>query len=294
MDSIISKLQQKLQFVTFPRVTITDIVEILILTFCIYEIIIWVKKTRAWTLVKGLIIIFAAYIVAFAFNMHVILWIFDKTLTLGITAIIIIFQPDIRKALEQLGQTQILNNFSILNNDKSKEVKFTDKSREEMIKAAIDLGRAKTGALIVIEKDINLNDYIRTGIDLDSVITSQLLINIFEKNTPLHDGAVIVRNDRVVAATCYLPLTDSQKLSKELGTRHRAALGISEATDSLTIVVSEETGDISVASKGILVRNVDENILRKKLVDFQGTQDNTGGKKKRSFKKRGQKGESGV
>ena len=147
------------------------------------------------------------------------------------------------------------------------EEKFSERTVNELVKACYEMGKVKTGALIVIENDVSLAEYERTGITLDSILTSQLLINIFEKNTPLHDGAIIVRGDRVVSATCYLPLSDNMELSKELGTRHRAAVGISEVSDSLTIVVSEETGKVSIATQGVLYRNVDADFLRSKL-DF--------------------------
>ena len=152
---------------------------------------------------------------------------------------------------------------------KVEENKFSDHTIDELIKACYAMGKVKTGALIVIEDEILLNEYVRTGIDIDAIISSQLLINIFEKNTPLHDGAVIVRGDRVVSATCYLPLSDSMTLSKDLGTRHRAAVGISEVSDSLTIVVSEETGKVSIAMRGQIYRNVNADFLRGKLKYLQ-------------------------
>lgn len=173
-----------------------------------------------------------------------------------IVGVIVIFQPELRKVLEQLGQKRIMA--SLIPFDAGKEVKerFTDKTISELVKACFDMGEVKTGALIVIEQNELLTDYIRTGINLDAILTSQLLINIFEHNTPLHDGAVIVRENRIVAATCYLPLSDNMELSKQLGTRHRAGVGISEQTDSVTIIVSEETGQVSVAQGGKLTRSV--------------------------------------
>jgi diadenylate cyclase len=174
-----------------------------------------------------------------------------------------VFQPELRKALENLGGKNFLGRVFAIS--KPNSAKFSDRTVEELIKACYAMGRVKTGALIVIEDQVNLDEYIRTGIDVDGLLTSQLLINIFEKNTPLHDGAVIVRGDRVVSATCYLPLSDSLVLSKDLGTRHRAAVGISEVSDSLTIVVSEETGSISVAMKGQIYRDVDADFVRGKL-----------------------------
>ena len=201
--------------------------------------------------------------------MNTILWIVANLAQVMIIGVVIIFQPELRRALEQLGQKNIVA--AIIPFDTGKEVKerFTDKTINELIKACFDMGEVRTGALIVIEQDIMLGDYERTGITLDAVLTSQLLINIFEHNTPLHDGAVIVRGNRIVSATCYLPLSDNMELSKQLGTRHRAGVGISEVTDSVTIIVSEETGQVSVAKDGRLLRNVDSTRLREILVETQ-------------------------
>ena len=188
-------------------------------------------------------------------------------MSVGLTALVIIFQPELRKALENLGGKNVLG--KLFDFGKVEENKFSDHTIDELIKACYAMGKVKTGALIVIEDEILLNEYVRTGIDIDAIISSQLLINIFEKNTPLHDGAVIVRGDRVVSATCYLPLSDSMTLSKDLGTRHRAAVGISEVSDSLTIVVSEETGKVSIAMRGQIYRNVNADFLRGKLKYLQ-------------------------
>ena len=223
-----------------------------------------------WTLVKGVFVLFSAYIVAYILDMSVILWVFDKTIGLGITALLIVFQPELRNALEELGQKKIVSSILLFDENKDRNIRFTDRTVNEIVRATSELAKAKTGALIIMEKDIILSEYERTGIIIDSAISSQLLINIFEHNTPLHDGAVIVRGDRIVAATCYLPLSDNMGLSKDLGTRHRAAVGISEVSDSLTVIVSEETGMISVAVGGKLLRNIDGDLLRRKLNDFQG------------------------
>ena len=204
-----------------------------------------------------------------------ILWIFNKTLAIGITALLIVFQPELRKALEELGKKNIVRSIVPFDEQKDKNKRFSDKSINEIIRATVEMANVKTGALIILEKDIVLSEYERTGINLDSAISSQLLINIFEHNTPLHDGAVIIRGDRIVAATCYLPLSDNLGLSKELGTRHRAGVGISEVSDSLTIIVSEETGKISVAIGGKLLRNVDGDLLRKQIDELQGNTSET-------------------
>lgn len=244
-----------------------DFIEILIIAFLFYHILLWIKSTKAWNLFKGIIVILLFILVSAIFQMNTILWLAERTLNVGLIALVIIFQPELRKALENLGEKNFFG--KIFNFSKSDECKFSDRTIEELIKACYAMGKVRTGALIVIEDEILLNEYIRTGIDIDAILSSQLLINIFEKNTPLHDGAVIVRGDRVVSATCYLPLSDSLSLSKNLGTRHRAAVGVSEVSDSLTIVVSEETGKVSIASKGQIYHGIDADFLREKLQYLQ-------------------------
>ena len=256
-------------YLNLPKITMTDVVEILIITFLFYYMLVWIKNTRAWVLLKGSMVILLFVLVAAVFQMNTIIWIAKNTLSVAITAIVIIFQPEIRKALENLGQKNFLTSFFAFDFSKGEIAKFTDKTINELVKACYEMGKVKTGALIVIEDEIVLSEYERTGIAVDGILTSQLLINIFEKNTPLHDGAVIVRGDRVVSATCYLPLTDSLSISKDLGPRHRAAVGISEVSDSLTIVVSEETGKVSIAMGGELYRNVDAEFLKNKLSFIQ-------------------------
>ena len=244
-----------------------DFIEILIIAFLFYHILLWIKSTKAWNLFKGIIVILLFVLVSAIFQMNTILWLAERTLNVGLIALVIIFQPELRKALENLGEKNFFG--KVFNFSKSDECKFSDRTIEELIKACYAMGKVRTGALIVIEDEILLNEYIRTGIDIDAILSSQLLINIFEKNTPLHDGAVIVRGDRVVSATCYLPLSDSLSLSKNLGTRHRAAVGVSEVSDSLTIVVSEETGKVSIASRGQIYNGIDADFLREKLQYLQ-------------------------
>lgn len=248
-------------------ITWVDVIEILIISILFYHVLLWIKSTRAWNLFKGIMVILIFVVIAAFFQMSTILWIAENTFNVGLIALVIIFQPELRKALENLGDKNIINKF--LNMSKADVKKFSDHTIDELIKAVYAMGKVKTGALIVIEDEILLNEYIRTGIDVDAIVSSQLLINIFEKNTPLHDGAIILRGDRVVSATCYLPLSDSLSLSKELGTRHRAAVGISEASDSLTIIVSEETGNVSIALRGQIYRNVDADFLKEKLQYMQ-------------------------
>ncbi len=264
------------QYVSFNTIHWNDFLDVVILSFLIYEIIVWIKKTRAWVLLKGFGFLLAFIFVAWALRLNTILWLSKNIFSLGITALVIVFQPELRKALEQLGRKNILSSMFNFDNAKDTEARFSDKTVNELVKAVFEMAKVKTGALIVIEKRTPLNEYERTGITLDSVLTSQLLINIFEKNTPLHDGAVIVRGDRIVSATCYLPLSDNLYLSKELGTRHRAAVGISEMTDSLTIVVSEETGAVSVAMEGDIKRNLTQETLRGYLTAAQDKAQDTG------------------
>ena len=261
-----------------------DVVEIAIISILFYHILLWIKSTRAWNLFKGIMVILCFVLLAALFQMSTILWIAENTLSVGLLAIVVIFQPELRKALENLGDKNILSGF--LNMNKSETEKFSDHTIDELIKAVYAMGKVKTGALIVIEDEISLSEYERTGIDVDAIVSSQLLINIFEKNTPLHDGAIILRGDRVVSATCYLPLSDSLSLSKELGTRHRAAVGVSEASDSLTIIVSEETGSVSLALRGQIYRNVDADFLREKLKHMQSSKHEVTGMEllKRRFK----------
>ena len=247
-----------------PRITWTDIIEIVIIAFVIYNVMVWIKNTKAWVLLKGIIIVVIFALIAYILNLKTILWIAGKTISVGIIALVIIFQPELRRALEQLGRKKILFGLFRFNDGREKGERFSSKTAEEIVRACFDMGAAYTGALIVIEQDMVLEEYEKTGITVDGLVTSQLLINIFEHNTPLHDGAVIIRGDRVVAATCYLPLSDNNNLNKALGTRHRAGVGISEVTDSMTIIVSEETGKVSVDS----LRNKLE-YLRRRTIDVK-------------------------
>ena len=227
MQNVLTVVVGYLGKISLPGLGVIDIIEIGLISFFVYQFMAWIKFTRAYTLLKGILIVLGFILVAYIFKMNTILWIFRNLANVLVIGVIVIFQ------------------------------------------ACFDMGEVKTGALIVIEEEIRLDEYVRTGINIDGILTSQLLINIFEHNTPLHDGAVIVRGNRVVAATCYLPLSDNMELSKQLGTRHRAGVGISEATDSLTIIVSEETGQVSVARGGELSRGLNSKQLREVLVSAQ-------------------------
>lgn len=257
--------ERYLTWLSMPRIMWTDIVEIIIISFLVYHVLVWIKNTKAWSLMKGVIVILVFVLIAAIFSMTTILWIARNVFGVAVTAMVVVFQPELRKALEQLGRKNMLTSLFQFDNTRVAGELFSDKTISEIIRASFEMGKAKTGALIVIEQNDPLIDYERTGIILDSVVSSQLLINIFEHNTPLHDGAVVIRENRIVSATCYLPLSDNMELSKELGTRHRAGVGISEVTDSLTIIVSEEAGRVSVALGGELFRNVDSDFLRTKL-----------------------------
>ena len=275
-NSITDLIDKYLKTLDSLQIRKTDVVEMIILAFLLYQVLVWIKRTRAWSLLKGFLVLLIFIFLAWAFQMNTILWLARNVFSLGITALIIVFQPELRRALEQLGQQNILSSVFSFDNSKEDSARFSDKTVNELIKAVYEMAKVKTGALIVIEKNTPLHEYERTGITLDSVLSSQLLINIFGHNTPLHDGAIIVRGDRVVSATCYLPLSDNMFLSKELGTRHRAAVGISELSDSLTIVVSEETGKVSVASNGKLMRDLAEDELREQLTEVQNKSSDTG------------------
>ncbi len=269
MEAIVSYLAGLMSKVTLPSLRITDVAEIILLSYFIYQFMAWIRNTRAYSLLKGILIVLAFVMVVYLLRMNTILWIVKNLANVLIISIIIIFQPELRKALEQLGQRQIIAAIIPFDNGKQVHERFTDRTINELIKAAFDMSEVKTGALMVIERETMLTEYERTGITIDAVLTSQLLINIFEHNTPLHDGAVIIRGNRVLAATCYLPLSDNMELSKQLGTRHRAGVGISEVTDSVTIIVSEETGHVSVAINGELKRAVMPADLRAILVEAQ-------------------------
>ena len=252
-----------------PTVHWTDIVEIIILTFLAYHILVWIKNTRAWALLKGVTVIAVFILIAAFFRMSTILWIVQNVFSIAAIAIVVMLQPELRKAMEDLGQKNLFSTILSFESSRSEGGRFSDRTINEIVKASVEMSKVKTGALIVIEQEQPLNEYERTGIDVDGIVSSQLLINIFEHNTPLHDGAVIVRGNRVVSATCYLPLSDNMALSKELGTRHRAGVGISEVTDSLTVIVSEENGKISVAYNGQLERGLDAERLKVRLSDIQ-------------------------
>jgi DisA bacterial checkpoint controller nucleotide-binding len=268
MQDMAVRLSGYLSKLSLPSLGVTDILEIALISFFIYQFMVWIKFTRAYTLLKGILIVLLFILFAYVLKMNTILWIIKNLSTILLTSVVI-FQPELRKMLEQLGQKKFMASIFPLDAGKEVQERFTDKTINELVKACFDMGEVRTGALIVIEQNIRLSEYERTGINVDAVLTSQLLINIFEHNTPLHDGAVLVRGNRIVAATCYLPLSDNMELSKQLGTRHRAGVGISEVSDSLTIIVSEETGQVSMAQNGQLSRGLTSAELRSALIKAQ-------------------------
>ena len=249
-------IQESLAMLHMPDIGFSEVLDIIILCALIYYIIRWIRQTHAWALLKGIVIVVLAALTAYLFDLVTVIWVVQNALAMGLIALVILFQPELRKALEQLGR-----GVGTLSDHKAGMV---SQGIDEITNAIITMGAKKTGALICIERDVNLDDIAATGIPIDALCTRQLILNIFSTNTPLHDGAVIIRNNRIMAAACILPLT-AEDVDHELGTRHRAALGLSEISDALVIVVSEETGAISAASAGKLARHLSENKLRKLL-----------------------------
>ncbi len=271
INAFITRINTYLTRLNLPNVTLTliDILEILILAWLVYRLLNWIQSSHAWTLLRGIMVIAIALAVIYLLQMDTLIYIINQGLSIAIITLVVVFQPELRKVLESLGERELLNHSFLFGSSKSYTSRFSDRTLDELVRASMEMSAERTGALIVIEQNENLREYERTGIEVDALVTSQLLINIFEHNTPLHDGAVIIRGDRVTAATCYLPLSDNKSLSKALGTRHRAGVGVSEVTDSLTIIVSEETGGSSIAYRGVLLRSVTEKILRDRLIEAQ-------------------------
>mgnify|MGYP000949997622 CR=1 FL=1 len=248
--------------ITGPLSIIRAIIDISIVTYAIYKIIKLVKETRAWQLIKGIIVILIAAELSKLLRLNTVAYILSNTVSILAFAMVVLFQPELRRGLEQIGRSRFTDLFNF--EDKEEKVKTTAMI-EDIVKACTELSKTFTGALIVVERETKIGEIIKTGIELDSIVSSELLINIFTPNTPLHDGAVVIRGTRIKAASCFLPLTDNPNLSKELGTRHRAALGITEVSDAFAVVVSEESGKISFALNGGLTRNLTPDTLRKAL-----------------------------
>ncbi len=256
---------------------IVDIAIVLFLAYCFVRV---VKGSRAWQLIKGIIFLVIATWLSGVFKLTILNTILTGIMNWGVIALIVIFQPELRRALEQLGTNKFTKFFGI---DKD----IATKTKEDIYKIVIateELSKSKTGALIVIERDINIQDIIATGIPMDAEVSPQLLVNIFVPKTPLHDGAVVISNNKIAAAACVLPLANDNDIAKELGTRHRAAIGISKESDSIVVVVSEETGKVSVAKDGTLIADVREDVLKKILISNVVTKRFTVDKKKKKFK----------
>ena len=250
-----------------PDLRFIGVIEILIITVFVYRTLLWIKNTKAWMLLRGLLAIGIFILIATIFQMSTILFLARASINILAIGTIVVFQPELRRALEKLGEKNIFV-IDIFERNKGQQ-RFSNDTRNSLIDASIIMGMARTGALIVVEQTIHLTEYEMTGIKLDSIVSKQMLLNIFESSTPLHDGAVILRGNRIASATCYLPLSDNMQISKDLGTRHRAALGISEVSDAFVIVVSEESGRISIAFKGNLEQGVTAEHLSKRLQEIQ-------------------------
>lgn len=239
-----------------------DVIDVAIVAYVIYRAIKLIRETRAHQLIKGIVILIIATQLSDWLQLNTINFILRNTMQVGVLALLVVFQPELRRALEQMGRSRFGNIFNFEESDTDENV---DLRIHEISKAVQSLCENRIGAIIVIERETKIGDIIRTGTTLNAMITAELLVNIFVPSTPLHDGAVIMRGNRMMAAGCFLPLTQNQDLSKELGTRHRAAIGISENSDAVTIVVSEETGKISIALDGDLTRNLTVETLKKAL-----------------------------
>ena len=251
-----------------PEITLIDVAEVIIITLIIYRVILWIKNTKAWVLLRGLLILMLFFMVAAALEMHTLIYLSQQLLGILTIVAVVVFQPELRRALERIGEKNFLRNVNPF--EPRFEGLFSKKTLEAIVDASVIMGSQKTGALIVVERETGLSEYAETGITLDGVVSKQVLLNIFEGHTPLHDGAVIIRGNRIASATCYLPLTDNVHLSKDLGTRHRAAIGITEVSDAFVIVISEETGKISTSTGGILIQDVDAKYLTSELEKIQG------------------------
>jgi len=240
--------------------SIKDIIDILIVSYIVYMLIILVRGTRAVQLLKGILLLVITWALSTWLNLYTLKWLMNQMFTFGVVTVLIIFQPELRRALEQLGRGKLFSRSSPEEQDVNHQI-------SEVMKSVNYMARRKIGALIVFERNTGLNDYVESGIKMNATLSSELLTNVFVPNTPLHDGAVIIRGNQIVAAGCYLPLSENPFISKELGTRHRAAIGISEVCDAISVVVSEETGQVSLAINGQVVRDINEESLISKLFE---------------------------
>lgn len=274
-----------------PKLSFLDFIEILIIITIIYNLEKNLKSTRAWVIIKGIIVLALMYLSSLILGLSVIETLFQGAISICLISLIILFEPEIKKFLEELGNHSVQDIVKIIKNRKPiTNKRYSDNTIKEILEACATMSEAKTGALIILEQDSILNEYINTGININADISSQLLINIFEHNTPLHDGAVIIKKDKIIAATCYLPLSENNRINKKLGTRHRAGIGLSETTDAIVIIVSEETGKISLVKDGNIKHGISIENLHNLLNEYQIKKDNISIKDgiiKHKIKKRG-------
>ncbi len=261
MNSMILYISQFIETNYVTDIRALDMIEILIIAVFMYRVMIWIQNTKAWMLLRGILVIVVFILLAILFNMQTILFIAKNSVNVLATAVIVVFQPEIRRALENLGQKNIFSTLSPFDKKKDKD-KLSKRTIDAIIESCTVMSHEKTGALIVIENNVKLSEFSATGIQMDCKISSQILLNIFEHNTPLHDGAIILGGNRIIASTCYLPLSENATLSKKLGTRHRAAIGVAEVSDALVIVVSEETGKISIARNSEIITDISGDKLK--------------------------------
>ena len=266
----------------YPIKLITLIIDLVIVCFLAYKVFQMLYNTRAWQLLKGIIVLVLVTVISKFLNLYILNYILSSVMTYGVFLLIVVFQPELRRALEQIGSSNRFSRLFGLEKD------IDAKKKENIYRIAIaatELSKTKTGALIVIERDIKIQDIIATGIPIDAEISPQLLVNIFVPNTPLHDGAVIISDNKIAAASCMLPLSDDKDIARELGTRHRAAIGISKESDAIVVVVSEETGKMSIAKNGTLIADVREDVLKKILIKNLLTESNNKKEKNQEEKK---------
>ncbi|MBQ9464411.1 MAG: diadenylate cyclase CdaA [Lachnospiraceae bacterium] len=258
-------LQNIINLLNLPHIGVRDVIEIIVIAIVFYQLILWIQRTSAWRVLRGFLVLLVIYVLENLFQLNTLTWLLNKILGWGFIALVVILQPELRRILEQLGSRGFFAGIFNLGFSHN-EGEFGASVVNEIVQACKQMSAARTGALIVVERANSMSEIERTGIKVDAVVTSALLLNIFEHNTPLHDGAVVVRGDRVAAATCYLPLSDNTEISKNLGTRHRAGLGLSEVTDAWIVIVSEETGRISIAREGALTDRLSSAELRDELM----------------------------
>ena len=258
-------LQNIINLLNLPHIGVRDVIEIIVIAIVFYQLILWIQRTRAWRVLRGFLVLLVIYVLVNLFQLNTLTWLLNKILGWGFIALVVILQPELRRILEQLGSRGFFAGIFNLGFSHN-EGEFGASVVNEIVQACEQMSAARTGALIVVERANSMSEIERTGIKVDAVVTSALLLNIFEHNTPLHDGAVVVRGDRVAAATCYLPLSDNTEISKNLGTRHRAGVGLSEVTDAWIVIVSEETGRISIAREGALTDRLSSAELRDELM----------------------------